>query len=203
MLFFTVLAFNLIGDRVAQPLRHPGGGAVSDGVESSAPERGPLLEVTDLRTPFRTDRGLVRAVDGVTFTLERGRTLGIVGESGSGKTVLSRSIMGLLPDRKASCARARSRFDGPGASAARRPSRCATVWGREMAMIFQDPMTSLNPVMKIGKQITESLSAHLDMPDSEAEEHRRAAAARRRHPRARAPPATSTRTSCRAACASG
>ena len=60
-------------------------------------ERGVLLEVDDLRTHFRTERGLVRAVDGVSFTLERGKALGIVGESGSGKTVLSRSIMGLLP----------------------------------------------------------------------------------------------------------
>ena len=60
---------------------------------------GPLLELTDVRTHFRTERGLVRAVDGVSFTLERGKALGIVGESGSGKTILSRSIMGLLPTR--------------------------------------------------------------------------------------------------------
>ncbi|HAN34145.1 MAG TPA: dipeptide/oligopeptide/nickel ABC transporter ATP-binding protein, partial [Acidimicrobiaceae bacterium] len=66
---------------------------------SSRQVDGPLLKVTDLRTAFRTDRGLVKSVDGVSFTLDRGKSLGIVGESGSGKTVLSRSIMGLLPKR--------------------------------------------------------------------------------------------------------
>ena len=117
---------------------------------------GTLLEVTDLRTHFRTDRGLVRAVDGVTFTLERGKALGIVGESGSGKTVLSRSIMGLLPRHSVDRSRARS------ASRARRSlglpaKQMRHIWGQEMSMIFQDPMTSLNPLMKIGKQIAEPL----------------------------------------------
>ena len=126
------------------------------GPQASAPARaGTLLEVTDLRTSFRTPRGKVRAVDGVSFTLERGKALGIVGESGSGKTVLTRSIMGLLT-RQPSSAPARS------ASRARRSSACTAkqmrhIWGQEMSMIFQDPMTSLNPLMKIGKQITEPL----------------------------------------------
>jgi peptide/nickel transport system ATP-binding protein len=127
---------------------------------------GPLLEVTDLKTHFRTDRGLVRAVDGVTFTLERGRSLGIVGESGSGKTVLSRSIMGLLPKSGLELSGS-VRFAGQeilGLPA----KRMRNIWGSEMAMIFQDPMSSLNPLMKIGKQIVEPLKIHLDMPASEA-----------------------------------
>jgi oligopeptide/dipeptide ABC transporter ATP-binding protein len=128
----------------------------------------PLLVVEDVATHFETDRGLVHAVDGVSFTLERGRTLGIVGESGSGKTVLSRSIMGLLP--KHGVVRHGSiRFEGAeignlGPKAMRR------YWGAQMAMVFQDPMTSLNPVMKVGHQITESIHTHLDVSSDFADE---------------------------------
>jgi len=129
--------------------------AASDATVDASPERAdaPLLEVDNVSTWFASDRGRVRAVDGVSFTLERGKTLGIVGESGSGKTVLSRSIMGLLPKR--GVAREGSiKFEGTeignlGPRAMRR------YWGSHMAMVFQDPMTSLNPVMKVGKQITE------------------------------------------------
>ncbi len=120
-----------------------------------------LLEVTDLSTSFRTPRGLVRAVANVSLALERGKTLGVVGESGSGKSVLSRSIMGLLPTRNVE--RSGSvRFEGNellGLSA----KDMRAFWGTEMAMIFQDPMTALNPVVKIGRQITESLIYHLEM----------------------------------------
>jgi peptide/nickel transport system ATP-binding protein len=133
-----------------------------------APLDGSLLDVRDVKTHFRTGRGLVRAVDGVTFSLERGRTLGVVGESGSGKTVLSRSIMGLLPkhnvDRSGSI-----RFEGReliGAS----NDQLRHLWGTQMAMVFQDPMTSLNPVMKIGNQITEPLLYHLDISREYAQE---------------------------------
>jgi oligopeptide/dipeptide ABC transporter ATP-binding protein len=121
----------------------------------------PLLEVTDIATGFETGRGLVRSVDGVSFSLERGRTLGVVGESGSGKTVLSRSIMGLLPSRHV--VRSGSiRFDGEEIGAAS-PKEMRRYWGAHMAMVFQDPMTSLNPVLKIGRQITEAIHAHLDV----------------------------------------
>jgi peptide/nickel transport system ATP-binding protein len=127
---------------------------------------GLLLDVTDLRTWFRTELGTVRAVDGVSFTLERGRSLGIVGESGSGKTILSRSIMGLLPKRNT--VRSGSvRFEG--VELTDMPlSKRRHIWGREMAMIFQDPMTSLNPVMRIGKQISEPLQVHLSMSKDDA-----------------------------------
>jgi peptide/nickel transport system ATP-binding protein len=121
---------------------------------------GILLDVKDLKTHFRTERGLVRAVDGVTFSLERGKALGIVGESGSGKTVLSRTIMGLLPSTavlSGSVEFAGQEVLGLDAKQMRH------LWGREMSMVFQNPMVSLNPVMRIGKQIVEPLQIHLGM----------------------------------------
>jgi peptide/nickel transport system ATP-binding protein len=127
-----------------------------------------LLKVVDLRTHFRSDRGLVRAVDGVSLGLDRGRTLGIVGESGSGKTILSRSIMGLLP--KKNTVRSGQVFYEGSDILGLSSDDMRHVWGAEMSMIFQDPMTSLNPVMKIGKQITESLVYHLSMDKVEARE---------------------------------
>jgi peptide/nickel transport system ATP-binding protein len=127
---------------------------------------GTLLEVTDLRTHFRTELGVVKAVDGVSFTLERGKSLGVVGESGSGKTILSRSIMGLLP-RRNTIREGSVRFEGLELTTMSLSER-RHIWGREMAMIFQDPMTSLNPVMRIGKQIAEPLRIHLDMSKQDA-----------------------------------
>jgi oligopeptide/dipeptide ABC transporter ATP-binding protein len=127
-----------------------------------------LLRVVDLKTHFRTERGTVRAVDGVSLTLDRGRTLGVVGESGSGKTILSRSIMGLLPRRNV-VREGHVYYEGNDIIGYR-PDQMRDVWGAEMAMIFQDPMTSLNPVMKIGRQITESLIYHLKMDKKEADE---------------------------------
>jgi peptide/nickel transport system ATP-binding protein len=127
-----------------------------------------LLDVRDLKTHFITARGRVRAVDGVSFTLERGKTLGIVGESGSGKTVLSRSVMNLLP-RSNVVREGQVLFEGGDITAADNAAM-RSIWGIEMAMVFQDPMTSLNPVVKIGRQITESLRFHLDMDKKEARE---------------------------------
>jgi peptide/nickel transport system ATP-binding protein len=138
---------------VAQPGAHP---------ES----RRNLLEVVDLKTRFRTERGTVHAVDGVSFTLGRGRTLGVVGESGSGKTVLSRSVMGLLPTRNVE---REGHVFYEGTDIIRFDQKhMSRVWGAEMAMVFQDPMTSLNPVLKIGSQITESLRHHLGVDRAEA-----------------------------------
>jgi oligopeptide/dipeptide ABC transporter ATP-binding protein len=125
-----------------------------------------LLEVDDLKTWFHTAGGVVHAVDGVSFTLERGRTLAIVGESGSGKTVLSRSIMGLLPGRGVE--RSGSvRYEGRELVGVPE-SELRKVWGPQIAMVFQDPMTSLNPVVRIGRQITESMEHHLDISGKEA-----------------------------------
>ncbi|MGZ4675237.1 MAG: ABC transporter ATP-binding protein [Acidimicrobiia bacterium] len=133
-----------------------------------APLDGPLLDVIDLKTYFETPRGVARAVDGVSFSLERGRTIGIVGESGSGKTVLSRSIMGLLPKKNVVRA-GHARFEGHDLVTAT-DDELRTLWGAQLAMVFQDPMTSLNPVMKIGKQLTEMLRQHLDITKDYAKE---------------------------------
>jgi peptide/nickel transport system ATP-binding protein len=127
---------------------------------------GVLLDVDDLKTHFLTPRGRVKAVDGVSFTLERGKTLGLVGESGSGKTILARSIMNLLP--KANVRRAGSvKFMGRELIGLD-DREMRELLGAEMAMVFQDPMGSLNPVMTIGKQITESLRLHTGMGRKEA-----------------------------------
>jgi len=122
---------------------------------------GPLLEVRDLRTAFCTPRGAVRAVDGVTLSLERGRTLGIVGESGSGKTMLARSIMGLLPSTGVECSGS-VRFAGTELRSLP-PAALRQVWGTQIAMVFQDPMTALNPVVRVGRQLTEALRLRLGL----------------------------------------
>ncbi|MGD9703123.1 MAG: ABC transporter ATP-binding protein [Acidimicrobiia bacterium] len=140
---------------------------MTDRVQATGrPEAGTLLEVRDLVTHFQTPRGVVRAVDGVSFTLERGQALGIVGESGSGKTILSRSVMGLLPIRGTRRS-GEVIFEGTDI-ATLSIKQMRRFWGKEMAMIFQDPMSSLNPLMKIGRQIAEPLHAHLGMNRSDA-----------------------------------
>ncbi len=126
----------------------------------------PLLMVEDLHTAFRTGRGTVKAVDGVSLSVGRGKTLGIVGESGSGKTVLSRSIMGLLPPRDV-IRSGTVHFAGHDLTAMD-DKQLRQVWGAELSMIFQDPMTALNPVKRIGTQITESLRLHMGMDGKEA-----------------------------------
>lgn len=132
----------------------------------SADPSAKLLRVVDLKTHYLTERGVVRAVDGVSMSLERGKTLGIVGESGSGKTQLARSIMGLLPTRN--IVRHGHIFYEGHDIIGYSPDEMRHVWGAEMGMVFQDPMTSLNPVVKIGRQITESLQFHLNMEKGEA-----------------------------------
>jgi peptide/nickel transport system ATP-binding protein len=120
-----------------------------------------LLEVKDLRTSFRTDDGIVKAVDGVTFSVERGKTLGIVGESGCGKSVTCLTIMG-LNNRRNTVSSGEALFKGEdllGLSA----RRLRDLRGNDVAMIFQDPMTSLNPVHSIGKQLVEAVMLHRDV----------------------------------------
>jgi oligopeptide/dipeptide ABC transporter ATP-binding protein len=136
-------------------------GAASSAAPTATLGSRRLLEVVDLRTGFKTPRGRVRAVDGVSLTLDRGRTLGIVGESGSGKTVLSRSIMGLLPKRNV-IREGQVLYEGVDLVSAD-ADKVRDLWGAEMAMIFQDPMTSLNPVQRLGAQITEGMRYHLGM----------------------------------------
>jgi peptide/nickel transport system ATP-binding protein len=117
----------------------------------------PLLQVCDLCVEFRTERGPLRAVDGVSFQLETGRTLGIVGESGCGKTVLSRSLLRLNP-----VASGRVLLDGRDL-VTMEEAELRAVRGRDLSIVFQDPMTSLNPVLTIGAQIAETLTHHLGM----------------------------------------
>jgi oligopeptide/dipeptide ABC transporter ATP-binding protein len=149
------------------PLRASRAGEPTFEFADAAQPGEPLLVVDDLHTSFRTGRDTVRAVDGVSLTVDRGRTLGIVGESGSGKTVLSRSIMGLLPPRDVITS-GTVRFAGNELTAMDQ-KQLRQVWGAELSMIFQDPMTALNPVKRIGRQITESLRLHLDMDRKEAD----------------------------------
>ena len=132
----------------------------------SALDRPPLLEVEDLRAGIAVDRGTVRAVDGVSFTLQNGRTLGVVGESGSGKTMLAKSIMGLVPSRDVMLGGS-VRLDGV-ELIGRSPKQMRRIWGSEVSMVHQDPMTSLNPVKRIGHQIMEPLRHHLALDKKEA-----------------------------------
>src|SRR3982751_5175426 len=125
-----------------------------------------LLEVKDLHVHFHTEDGIVRAVDGVSFELERGKVLGIVGESGSGKSVSAMTLMGLTRD-------VNTRFEGEvlykGRDLLKLPETAMQDFrGNEIGMIFQDPMTSLNPVYRIGKQIVEAIRTHEDVDKGQA-----------------------------------
>jgi peptide/nickel transport system ATP-binding protein len=124
-----------------------------------------LLEVTDLQTRFLTDDGIVKAVSGVSFSLEKGETLGVVGESGSGKSVTFLTVMGLL-EKNAQVAGSVI-FDGDEILGAK-TSRLQKIRGQRIGMIFQDPMTSLNPVKKIGWQLQEAVLLHNDITQKEA-----------------------------------
>jgi peptide/nickel transport system ATP-binding protein len=120
-----------------------------------------LLEVKDLRTYFHTDDGVVKAVDGLDFTVEKGQTLGIVGESGSGKSVTNLTVMGLNP-RRNTVSSGQALWKGEDLLTAK-SSRLRDIRGNEISMIFQDPMTSLNPVQTIGKQLVEAVMLHRDV----------------------------------------
>jgi peptide/nickel transport system ATP-binding protein len=120
-----------------------------------------LLEVKDLRTYFHTDDGVVKAVDGVDFSIEKGKTLGIVGESGSGKSVTNLTIMGLNPKRN-TVSSGQALWKGEDLLTMK-PSKLRDIRGNEISMIFQDPMTSLNPVQTIGKQLVEAIMIHRDV----------------------------------------
>jgi peptide/nickel transport system ATP-binding protein len=126
----------------------------------------PLLQVNDLRTQFRTDDGLLQAVDGVSFNVEPGQVLGIVGESGCGKSVTCLTIMG-LNDKRNTTSTGEVLFRGENLLKAS-PRRLREVRGNEIAMIFQDPMTSLNPVHTIGKQLGEAVTLHRNVSRKEA-----------------------------------
>jgi peptide/nickel transport system ATP-binding protein len=125
----------------------------------------PQLSVRDLTVRFPTTRGTVQAVNGVSFELEQGQMLGIVGESGSGRSVTAKTLMNLLP--RTAEIEGSVMFDGQDVRQAAADGR-DHFWGVEMTMVFQDPMTSLNPVKKCGEQIAETIRYHLGQSKSEA-----------------------------------
>jgi len=126
-----------------------------------------LLEVRGLRTTFKSERGEVRAVDGVDFRLERGRTLGIVGESGCGKSVTALSIMGLVPQPPGRIAGGEVLFEGEDLLKCA-PQRMRDLRGDKLAMIFQEPMTSLNPAFTVGDQVAETILRHRKVSPAQA-----------------------------------
>jgi oligopeptide transport system ATP-binding protein len=128
-----------------------------------------LLQIKDLTTRFYTEDGVVYAVNGVSYTLEEGEILGIVGESGCGKSVHALSIMGLIPQPPGKIEKGEVNFDGRDMLKASQ-NELRDIRGSQIAMVFQDPMTSLNPVFTVGYQIMEALKLHLAMDDKQARE---------------------------------
>ncbi|QQS34054.1 MAG: ABC transporter ATP-binding protein [Acidobacteriota bacterium] len=131
---------------------------------------GTILTVNDLRTYFRTEDGVVKAVDGISFELKKGETLGIVGESGSGKSVTNLSVMRLIPEPPGEIVSGEIIFDGTDVRALS-IDEVRKIRGRRIAMIFQDPMTSLNPFLKISTQLMEVTQLHLGHTKQQAYEH--------------------------------
>ena len=125
-----------------------------------------LLEIEDLRTQFFTSAGTVRAVDGISYDVEEGETVAVVGESGCGKSVSALSILRLIPDPPGRIVGGRIRFQGRDLLDLS-DSEIRDVRGRDIAMVFQEPMTSLNPVLTIGLQLTETLTQHMGMSEAE------------------------------------
>src|SRR5438132_1632489 len=127
----------------------------------------PLLDIRSLRTQFFTDDGLVRAVDGVSYSLERGETVGVVGESGCGKSVTALSILRLIPEPPGKIVDGQILFEGTDLLQLS-PAEMRRIRGNDIAMIFQEPMTSLNPVFTIGNQIAEAVRLHQGLSKKEA-----------------------------------
>ena len=127
----------------------------------------PLLEISNLQTHFRTDAGIVKAVDDISLQIRLGETLGLVGESGSGKSVTSLTILRLLPEVSASIAGGKIAFLGKDLATLSTQELC-DVRGKDIAMIFQEPMTSLNPVLRVGDQVAETILTHQKVSKAEA-----------------------------------
>src|SRR4029078_8499003 len=125
----------------------------------------PLLQVKDLRTYFYTDEGIVKAVDGVTYDVQEGETLALVGESGCGKSISALSLLKLIPIPPGRIVSGEVLFDGEDILKLDE-DEIRKLRGNRISMVFQEPMTSLNPVLTIGKQLTESLELHLKMDHS-------------------------------------
>ena len=130
--------------------------------DTPVPEGHHLLEVNDLKMYFHTQDGVVKAVNGVSYTLDRGETLGVVGESGSGKSVTSLTIMGLIPMPPGKVEGGDVLYRGK-SLLSMSEDELESIRGNDIAMIFQDPMTSLNPVYTIGRQLSEGMRLHKGM----------------------------------------
>ena len=128
-----------------------------------------LLQIRNLATHFYTDRGVLKAVDGINYDINEGETLGIVGESGCGKSVSALSIMRLIPDPPGKIVDGEVIFEGNDLLHIS-DSNIRQIRGNQISMIFQEPMTSLNPVLSIGRQLTETLELHLRMSPTKARE---------------------------------
>ena len=129
----------------------------------------PVLSIRDLAVQFTTDDGVVRAVDGITYDVFPGETLGIVGESGSGKSVSMLAVLGLIPQPPGRIVKGEAIFKGRDVMKMSK-GELRRLRGGDMAMVFQDPMTSLNPVLKVGFQLSEAIQAHNDVSDDKARE---------------------------------
>ena len=156
----------------------------------------------DLRVEFPTEDGVVHAVDGITYEVHRGRTLGIVGESGSGKTVSSLTTLGLTRRRRARTCRGRILFEGRDLVTLS-DDELRAIRGNDIAMIFQDPLSSLHPFYKVGVQLIEAMHAHRDMSKAAGARAGDRAARRWSASPTRRGAWTTIRTSSPAACASG
>src|SRR5579883_2195592 len=154
------------GRRPARPARPAAGEAPVSG------NSGAILEVRDLHTQFNTLDGVVRAVDGVSFALDRGETLGIVGESGCGKSVTAMSILRLIPPETGRIASGSIKFEGEELTTLSEEAM-KRLRGHRISMIFQEPMTSLNPVLTVGTQIAENVTRHLGVSKKAARERAR------------------------------
>src|SRR6516164_8806900 len=154
---------------ICRPRGAAGARGAPEVTDTSAPATSAMLDVRDLKIHFPTDDGLVKAVDGISFTLDRGKTLGIVGESGSGKSVTSLGIMGLHHGTKARIS-GTIWLDGEELVAAS-AARVRELRGSKMAMIFQDPLSSLHPYYTVGAQIAEAYLIHNKVSKKAAKEH--------------------------------
>ena len=139
--------------------------------ETAAPDQTePVLEVDDLRTYFDTRDGVVKAVDGLSFSVKPGEILGVVGESGCGKSITSLSVMQLLPRPPARFASGKILFKGRDLLKTS-DDEMRKIRGNEISMIFQDPMSSLNPVLSVGDQLTEAIILHQGLSQKQAMDH--------------------------------
>ena len=159
-----------------------------------------LLRVEDLHVSFATEDGVVHAVDGITYQVQRGRTLGIVGESGSGKTVASLTTLGLTRSKRSSIS-GRVLFEGRDLLALPE-AELRAIRGNEIAMIFQDPLSSLHPFYRVGAQLIEAIRAHRDVSKASRPARARSSCWGSSASPIRSGAWTSTRTSSPAACAS-